>query len=92
MHVACFALRAAFSFMRCLVVVMCHVRAVRFVHALCSDMVVLVSALLSLVLVLPLFCLVLCLLFYSCSVIGFCFCLCVLVPHCRHGDQTAGGH
>ena len=57
-YVACFAMRAAFSLMLCLVVIMCHVRAVRFVHALCSDVVVLVSALLSLVLFLPLFCLV----------------------------------
>ena len=76
--------------MLCMVVVMCHVRAVRFVHAFCSDMVVLVSALLSLVVFLPpsavFYVVVFAVRFDS------CFCLCVFDPPCRFGDQIAGGH
>ena len=51
----------------CLAVVMCHVRAVRFVHALCSDVVVIVPALWFCVLFLLLFALFVgCCLFFVC--------------------------
>ena len=81
MHVAWFARRAAFSLMYVLVMFMLHARAVRFVHAFCSDVVVLVSALLIFVLffgsflalfpvpfsgLLTVFCLLCCRLFVRC--------------------------
>ena len=65
MHVACFAMRDAFSLMFLSVYghEMSHVRAFRFVHALCSDVVVRVSALWSCSLFSLLFRFVRCLLF-----------------------------
>ena len=87
---------------------MLHTRTVRFVHAFCSDVVVLVSALLSFVLFFS--CLALIPVSFSGLLTVFCFHCCRLLVRCfcywvtlvrgyvspassgRLGAQTAGGH